>query len=250
MKRILAVALLGALIAGSVSAQTSGTNTQARNGYYFNATTGQKTDANGNAYTNEASKDRDYYALSAVMTNVTIVAKGLTQTTFFPAEKYNAFQVHVKWTCTTAADSDSVALYLVPFGKTSSTDDGISYLLNLDPLAFGASDSLTMKNAPGILVTRSSNLVFRLNAAALAPLGGLRPARVVLADMNRLNVFGNVFTSFQAISGGASGYVSFPLGGPNLGGNIREKYIGFYVFNLSSTKAVQGITIEIWPKVN
>lgn len=52
MKRILSIALLAALWAGSALAQTAGTNTVSRNGYYFNSTTGQKTDADGNAYVN------------------------------------------------------------------------------------------------------------------------------------------------------------------------------------------------------
>jgi hypothetical protein len=55
MKKAILAAMCGILLlTGSAWGQTTGTNTVSRNGYYFNQSTQQMTDANGNALTKEA----------------------------------------------------------------------------------------------------------------------------------------------------------------------------------------------------
>lgn len=228
-------------------------------GWYMSDSTGRylRFDSNGYLYTNEADKDRDYYALSSVMSNATINAHGARQTGFFPAEKYSTFQVHVRWSAPDSAYRDSMALLLVPFGKTSSTDDGLNFLINMGRPA--AADSLLKANRiiPGILLTTTRNPM----ATAVAPAGtgyfvpGMYFSRIITADFgsvwNNTGVKDTVATGFRAMEGSPlTRYVSFTLGDPAWGGGIREKYIGFYVFNLSGLRAVSGLTIEIWPKVN
>lgn len=66
MKKARLLAALGAL-ALFVSVAAWGDNNVLNKGSYFqNATTGQKVDANGNAYLNEAAKDRDNYVIVPV----------------------------------------------------------------------------------------------------------------------------------------------------------------------------------------
>lgn len=64
MKRILLSALLGLLVAGAALAQAAGTNTVLRNGYCFNATTGQLVDCATGAVRNDDSNRDRYYALA------------------------------------------------------------------------------------------------------------------------------------------------------------------------------------------
>lgn len=60
MKKILLALGLLAAIAGAVWAQTAGTNTVERGGYYFNATTGQQTNANGLVLTEDNMRDQSF----------------------------------------------------------------------------------------------------------------------------------------------------------------------------------------------
>lgn len=66
-RRIAAVVAVLSMVAAWAWAQTSGTNTVSRNGYYFNATTGQKTDMDGNAQTADAFPNRD---MSFTLSNI------------------------------------------------------------------------------------------------------------------------------------------------------------------------------------
>lgn len=80
-RRIAAVVAVLTMVAAWAWAQTSGTNTVSRNGYYFNATTGQKTDASGNVYTSEAAKDRDSYLQPLQILSDVAIASGGADTT-------------------------------------------------------------------------------------------------------------------------------------------------------------------------
>lgn len=70
----LAVAL-GALVALAAVAAFGDNNVLDKSTYYQNATNGAKTDANGNAYTNEASKDRDNFQIVNVCDDTMSVAQ-------------------------------------------------------------------------------------------------------------------------------------------------------------------------------
>lgn len=66
---LLALAAVAALLfALPAHAQTSGTNTVLRNGYYFNSATNQKTNSAGDQKVEEVAKDRDLENFSTIIT--------------------------------------------------------------------------------------------------------------------------------------------------------------------------------------
>lgn len=81
MKKILLALGLLAAVAGAVSisgnagAQTAGTNTVERNGYYFNATTGAKTNESGSQHVTETNPDRDAnLTFSSIISNTALAS--------------------------------------------------------------------------------------------------------------------------------------------------------------------------------
>lgn len=99
MKRILLVALLGLLVAGAELAQAAGTNTVLRNGYCFNATTGQLVDCvTGAARTDDANRDRDYVLAPQLIFSGTIADGAADSTTIVDLSPYRtvALLVQVK----------------------------------------------------------------------------------------------------------------------------------------------------------
>lgn len=79
MRKILVALGLLAVMAAVAGAQTAGTNTQARGGHYFNATTGQQTTANG-----EVLSEDNLYTKGFANTNI-IARGGLAGTTTIAA---------------------------------------------------------------------------------------------------------------------------------------------------------------------
>lgn len=65
-RRIAAVVAVLSMVAAWAWAQTSGTNTQERNGYYFNATTGQRTTADGKVLVDDPLRVEDFGVVNLV----------------------------------------------------------------------------------------------------------------------------------------------------------------------------------------
>ncbi|HQR40960.1 MAG TPA: hypothetical protein PLF26_21435, partial [Blastocatellia bacterium] len=76
MKKAIALALLGACLAGAAWAQTAGTNTQAQGGFYFNAKTGAKTDADDNQYFINAAPDYMDGQVLTIIDAISVLASG------------------------------------------------------------------------------------------------------------------------------------------------------------------------------
>lgn len=151
MKKV-AIALLGLLVAFSAWGQTAGTNTVSRGGYYFNATTGQKTDVDGNVYTNEASKDRDYKFSHTLFSRDTMAVGAFADSSAFyatgsarqmwlklkaeiigpgNAAAYARFAIEVRcaYTNPSAIDTFTVSLWnpSVTVGATAPATDSLAY---------------------------------------------------------------------------------------------------------------------------
>ena len=123
MKRILSIALLLSALAGAAWAQTAGTNTQARNGYYFNATTGAKTDGDGNAYVNPV---QNWTYFSKIYSD-TLSRNGKTSdsTGVYPVGPYGSGMLFV-YPITACATGDSLILAVQVRGHYQQSADSSS----------------------------------------------------------------------------------------------------------------------------
>lgn len=135
MKRNTLATLLAAaccLVSVAAHAQTAGTNTVERNGFYFNATTGQQTDVNGNVLVTDAARDRDAAVLTGAGLNGVSIASGQVKQALeaVGVGSWGKFDLLLSWSTAAAADSDSVAISIKVYGKTSSSPgDGLNYTL-------------------------------------------------------------------------------------------------------------------------
>lgn len=147
----LAVAACLAIGAGTASSQTSGTNTVERNGYYFNATTGQQTDVNGNVLVIDADRDRDAPILTGAGINGLALASGQSRQALsaIALGQFGKYDLLLSWNTAAAADSDSVAIAVKVYGKISSSPgDGLNYLIS--PRCYCAMDTATVVLPAGV----------------------------------------------------------------------------------------------------
>jgi hypothetical protein len=135
MHRSIRTAVLTALLClgASAHAQTSGTNTVERNGYYFNSTTGNRTDADGRVYVTEGAPAHTSSVATNAGLNGVALASGQAKQALsaVPVGDWGKFDLLISWTTAAAADSDSVAIAVKVYGKTSATaGDGLNFLIS------------------------------------------------------------------------------------------------------------------------
>lgn len=119
MKKV-AIALLWLLVAGSAWAQTAGTNTVSRNGYYFNATTGQQTDADGNVLTVDRSPDREFFFRNQSIIDDTTAVGMADSSIFYPTYYAKRMFLRVQVTGLGATDTEFARLAIRVKGSFTS----------------------------------------------------------------------------------------------------------------------------------
>lgn len=150
-KHVAALLAVAVSLSTTAHAQTSGTNTVVRNGYYFNATTGQQTDVNGNALIVDADRDRNASVLTGGGINGVSIASGqsVQATSAIALASFGKMDMLLSWQTAAAADSDSVAIAVKVYGKISSSPgDGLNYLIS--PSCGCAADTATVVFPAGV----------------------------------------------------------------------------------------------------
>lgn len=154
MKKMAWLALLGLLLAASAAwAQTAGTNTVERNGYYFNSTTGNQTNSDGHILGVDTSRDRNLdFGVTNLITSVAIDSGGTGGTNFrysapVDVRQYSTGRIIVHITAASAGDTLGHYVYGVTvFALTSATTDWATVGVPITPfsasVAAAANDTL------------------------------------------------------------------------------------------------------------
>lgn len=224
-------------------AQTSGTNTVVRNGLYFNATTGQQTDVNGNALVVDADRDRNASILTGAGFSGVSVASGQTKqaTSAIPLAAFGKSDLLVSWQTAAAADSDSVAIAIKVYGKISSSPgDGLNYLIS--PSCGCAADTATLVFPTGV-----STLPRKVPPTFLI----LSPMKVAAGPNISLKVDGTqrLFTvppSRIRLTGGTNAVV---LNLADVLGDFAFPYALVEVSNWGATN-LTNVTLSWWPRAH
>lgn len=193
MKRILSIALLLSALAGTAWAQTAGTNGVSRNGYCFNATTGQMIDCTTGAVLNYDANPPITTAVSSGIDGVTIAAGGTasSQPECVDLSAYSKVTLLLSWTTAAAADSDSVQIALKVFNKESAawgTNDTQVFPLNVVRTAAVLDTTMTEPslNLGGSTAIPPPTLYVYRSTALTATLGGVKTTINGLGTLARL----------------------------------------------------------------
>lgn len=272
MKKILLALGLLAAVASTAWAQTTGTNTVSRNGYYFNATTGNKTDVDGNALTSEADRDRDYSTVRSLLPSITSLAPGASRTSTAATAlgEFTSLLIMVRWNTVAAADSDSVAFGLNFVGKVSTdVNDGYDFAVSSpsDSAFLLRADTtvatLGISSAAGVLVPCPTVVILsRGKATITGAAGGATPTLVPLGNPFIYDLYPQVTTNMLSTrsrpyrvppsrivwSDGRNG-VCFMLTSPN-GQPFKFSHLMCTLQNLNRIQTYTNISVDVWPKVN
>lgn len=254
--KVLALAAVALGVAATASGDSNTYNYQTQGGVNFNTRNGSVVDDNGIQKVVDADRPEDRSPLTNLLTS-SVAANTLVSTNVIDASQYTSFQIHMSWTVgTTLADTskcDSVAFLLIPFGRTTYLDSGQNFIMSQGRVVGALGDTTNAgvgRTIPGILVTpRKNPLVGSINPIGAA----MRYERIVWADFGASTaLLGPALPGLRVLE---KNYqlvksVSFPLGGSAYGGDVKEPFIGFYVYNLSKTIAATSVTIDVFPKVN
>jgi len=215
-KMLVALGLLAA-IAVAAWAQTSGTNTQERNGYYFNATTGAKVDLDGDALVSESSKDRDYILQPTSIYSGTI-ASGAADTTDI-------------------VDLSSYRTVALMFQVTSNgPNDWLRLAVNARYNLAGLSDSLSLFSLPATANDDSSAVsgpLLRTSVPSVAACGaGEFPVTVLLTTGDAAKT--------QSLPQGKVVFLTVPSG------FVWPSRCSFRIRNIGREGAAVTPTIRVW----
>jgi hypothetical protein len=173
MKKAIAIALLGVLAAGAALAQTAGTNTVERNGYYFNAKTGQQTNSDGHALTDDTDRDRDHILAPTLIYSGTIAGGAADTTDIVDLSTYR-----------------SVALLFQV--ASNSVNDWLRLAVNPRYNLAGMSDSLSLFSLPALAnddSTAVAGAALRTSVASSAACGaGEFPVTIRIATSDAAGV--------------------------------------------------------------
>lgn len=228
------------LVLWSVTAAIAytGNIVQATDGSYWNIKSGDRTDQYGNKLTKQTNRPVDDNGLQSMiaMGGLQGITPGgsITSSSYIPMKQFIGGSLQIDWadSLQSAASQDSVAFEVYLIGKRSTTNDGIDYLIDMDP---------TTSRLDGILVTSPNNPILATTIAN---------ARSTVFAPNKLAAIGTA-AAFARYS------VSVPLY-TKVGAPISEEYIGCIVVNRSGSfggtpsgiNIIHGLNVQVEQKVN